>query len=146
MHQMVAQMVVWGWAIASLIAVVVALWAIRRAHRVKREMELDLKAIIKAGVVNGRVSFAKQQEAEGGFIFWAHAGIVVHQTLFLLVGIYAITHPEPPPPVGTPFLEAIGIPLIMLVAQWLAVGVNLCLVLVTYGQEHWLEESREHRA
>jgi uncharacterized membrane protein len=142
MAQMIEEIVVWGWVVASLIAVLLALWAIQRAYRVKRETCLDLEAILTKGVANGRVLFARQQEAEARLIFWAHAGIVVHQTLFLLVGLYAMSHPDPNEiPVGTPFLEAVGVPVAMLVAQWIAVGVNICLVLVTYGQEGWLRES-----
>lgn len=131
----------YGWTFASLFAVLLSIYVLPRARRVYRDAEADVEAMRHAGAVNGRRSFADQQHREGRLLLVAHWFALLHQTLFFVVGVYALLTPDPNIKPGAPFLEEFGAPLTLLFAQYLIVALQIALFRVTSEQVVWRTES-----
>lgn len=131
----------YGWSIASLFAVLLSLWTLPRAYSVYKDVSADASAMRHSGEVNGRRSFAEQQEREGRLLLLAHWFALLHQSLFFSVGLWAINEPNPKINPGAPLLEEVGVPIILLIAQYLIVVLQIALARVTSEQRAWRKHS-----
>lgn len=135
----------YGWTLASLFAVLLCIFTLPRARRVYRDVKADEKAMREAGEVNGRRAFAAQQTREGKLLLRAHWFAFVHQSMFFAVGVYALFEPNPKMAPATPLLEELGVPLTLLLAQYLIVLLQISLYRITSEQAAWRVESLGRR-
>jgi hypothetical protein len=135
----------YGWTFASLFAVLMSIWTIPRARMVYRDVKADAYAMRRAGEGNGRRSFAEQQWREGRLLLVAHWFALLHQSMFFSVGVWALLEPNPKINPGAPLLEEVGVPVVLLIAQYLIVVLQIALALVTSEQRAWRHQSLQHR-
>jgi hypothetical protein len=137
--------ITYTWTILSVLAVLLALWATSYAKREARQTREERAYQRSRRVTNGRLVIAEQQCSQAIKLLWAHRGVYVHQGLFLITGLYALFHPSLPEPENLPTIRSVVIPLCLLSAQFVIVGMQVLLFLVSREQrqarEDW--ESRE---
>jgi short subunit fatty acids transporter len=128
------------WTVLSSIAVFLALFAThyakQEAHLTKEERAFQRSRFI----TNGRLVIAEQQYSQAAKLLWAHRGVYVHQTLFLITGLYALYAPSLPAPENLPTMQTVIIPLCLLGAQFVIVAMQVLLFLVSKEQREARED------
>ena len=138
--------ITYTWTTLSAGAVVLAFLATSYAKREARQTREERAFQRSRLITNGRLILAEQQYSQAVKLLWAHRGVYVHQTLFLITGLYALFAPSLPEPEQLPTIRSVVIPLCLLGAQFVIVGMQVLLFLVSREQREARREwsAKEH--
>lgn len=128
------------WTSLSFVAVILALLATNFAKDEARETKEERSFQRSRRAKNGLLILAEQQASQAYKLLWAHRMVYIHQSLFFFAGFYALFSPSLPEPEHLPTIRSVAIPVSLVAAQFVIVGMQLVLFQVTREQRRARKE------
>jgi hypothetical protein len=120
------------WVGLSILAVLLSTWASWHGFKEARARNREEDRALQRHDPE-EISLGRQQRLSGWLLFWVHIAFLVHQALFLYVGVEAVREPGPAMQEDATLRQE-SRAYSMLTAQFLIVGSQILLVINTGSQ------------